>query len=593
MAKEINKPIETSAPTEVSNFLRQIIDADCLNSKYANRFDTEGKPLPSVITRFPPEPNGYLHIGHAKSICLNFGLAKDYGHMPNGARCHMRFDDTNPAKEETEYVDSILETVQWLGFDWHHQGREYQFYASDYFETLYSFAEILINTGKAYVDSQSAEDIQKNRGNFNQVGIESPYRNRSVLENLELFREMRAGKFSDGEHVLRLKIDMSHPNLVMRDLVIYRIRHAHHHRTGNAWCIYPLYDFTHCISDALENVTHSICTLEFENNRPLYEWILNELVKAGALKTPLPHQYEFARLNLSFTLTSKRKLLLLVQENYVDGWDDPRMPTIVGLRRRGYTPESLQLFCERIGVSKADSWIDMSVLEQALRDDLDPKVERGIAVLSPLKLVIENFDHESELCSAPKHPHHEDWGRREFPISKELWIESDDFMIDPIKGFFRLYPPKDGQAGGRVRLRYGFVVECTGYEVDADGNPILVRVKYFPDSKSGTPGSSEYKVKGNIHWVSVTHAVNAELRMYDRLFTDPNPAGGDNDFLTLLNPNSKKIINAFVEPSLANANPEQRFQFERHGYFVADKKDFSQNKPVFNFAVGLKDNWKK
>jgi len=593
MSKEINKPIETSAPTEVSNFLRQIIDADCLNSKYANRFDIEGTPLPSVITRFPPEPNGYLHIGHAKSICLNFGLAKDYGHMPNGARCHMRFDDTNPAKEETEYVDSILEAVQWLGFDWHHQGREYQFYASDYFETLYSFAEILINTGKAYVDSQSAEDIQKNRGNFNQVGIESPYRNRSVLENLDLFRDMRAGKFSDGEHVLRLKIDMSHPNLVMRDPVIYRIRHAHHHRTGNAWCIYPLYDFTHCISDALENVTHSICTLEFENNRPLYEWILDELVKAGALKTPLPHQYEFARLNLSYTLTSKRKLLQLVQENYVDGWDDPRMPTIVGLRRRGYTPESLQLFCERIGVSKADSWIDMSVLEQALRDDLDPKVERGIAVLSPLKLVIENFDHESELCSAPKHPHHEEWGRREFPISKELWIESDDFMIDPIKGFFRLYPPKDGQAGGRVRLRYGFVVECTGYDVDADGNPILVRVKYFPDSKSGTPGSSEYKVKGNIHWVSVPHAVNAELRMYDRLFTDPNPAGGDNDFLTLLNPDSKKIINAFVEPSLANANAEQRFQFERHGYFVADKKDFSQNKPVFNFAVGLKDNWKK
>jgi len=593
MSKEINKPIETSAPTEVSNFLRQIIDADCLNSKYANRFDIEGTPLPSVITRFPPEPNGYLHIGHAKSICLNFGLAKDYGHMPNGARCHMRFDDTNPAKEETEYVDSILEAVQWLGFDWHHQGREYQFYASDYFETLYSFAEILINTGKAYVDSQSAEDIQKNRGNFNQVGIESPYRNRSVLENLDLFRDMRAGKFSDGEHVLRLKIDMSHPNLVMRDPVIYRIRHAHHHRTGNAWCIYPLYDFTHCISDALENVTHSICTLEFENNRPLYEWILDELVKAGALKTPLPHQYEFARLNLSYTLTSKRKLLQLVQENYVDGWDDPRMPTIVGLRRRGYTPESLQLFCERIGVSKADSWIDMSVLEQALRDDLDPKVERGIAVLSPLKLVIENFDHESELCSASKHPHHEEWGRREFPISKELWIESDDFMIDPIKGFFRLYPPKDGQAGGRVRLRYGFVVECTGYDVDADGNPILVRVKYFPDSKSGTPGSSEYKVKGNIHWVSVPHAVNAELRMYDRLFTDPNPAGGDNDFLTLLNPDSKKIINAFVEPSLANANAEQRFQFERHGYFVADKKDFSQNKPVFNFAVGLKDNWKK
>ena len=593
MSKEINKPIETSAPSEVSNFLRQIIDADCLNAKYANRVDSQGRVLPSVITRFPPEPNGYLHIGHAKSICLNFGLARDYDHLSNGARCHMRFDDTNPTKEETEYVDTILESVNWLGFDWHHHGEAYQFYASDYFETLYSFAEILIRAGKAYVDSQSPEDIQKNRGNFNQAGIESPFRNRGIQENLELFREMRSGKYKDGEHVLRLKIDMSHPNIVMRDPVIYRIRHAHHHRTGNTWCIYPLYDFTHCISDALEKVTHSICTLEFENNRPLYEWILNELVQHGALKEPLPHQYEFARLNLTYTLTSKRKLLQLVQEKYVDGWDDPRMPTLVGLRRRGYTPESLQLFCERIGVSKADSWIDLSVLEQALRDELDPKVERGIAVLSPLKLVIENFDHEFEWCSAPKHPHHEEWGRREFPISKELWIESDDFMIEPVKGFFRLYPPKDGQPGGRVRLRYGFVVECTGYELDSTGKPVLIRVKYFPDSKSGTPGSADYKVKGNIHWISVRHAINAELRMYDRLFTDPNPASGDNDYLTLLNPESKKIIQAFIEPSLANAIPEQRFQFERHGYFVADKKDYSQSKPVFNFSVGLKDNWKK
>jgi glutaminyl-tRNA synthetase len=593
MSKEINKSTETSANSEVSNFLRQIIDADCLNGKYTNRFDANGKPLPAVITRFPPEPNGYLHIGHAKSICLNFGLARDYGHLPHGARCHMRFDDTNPTKEETEYVDSILDAVQWLGFDWHHDGNAYQFYASDYFATLYSFAEVLINSGKAYVDSQSPDEIQKNRGNFTQPGVESVFRNRSTEENLALFRDMKGGKYADGEHVLRLKIDMSHPNLVMRDPVIYRIRHAHHHRTGNEWCIYPLYDFTHCISDALEKVTHSICTLEFENNRPLYDWILHALVAAGILQEPLPHQYEFARLNLTYTLTSKRKLLQLVEENYVDGWDDPRMPTIVGLRRRGYTPESLQLFCERIGVSKADSWIDMSVLEQALRDDLDPKVERGIAVISPLKLVIENFEHDLDWCSAPKHPHHEDWGRREFPITKELWIESDDFMIDPIKGFFRLYPPKDGQAGGRVRLRYGYVVECTGFESDEDGKPCLVRVKYFPDSKSGTPGSADYKVKGNIHWVSTQYAVQAELRIYDRLFTDPHPASGDNDFLSLLNPDSKKIMNAFVEPGLANASPEQRLQFERHGYFVADRLDHMPSKPVFNFAVGLKDQWKK
>ena len=593
MSKEIKNSPETSANTEVSNFLRQIIDHDCANGTYANRIDSSGNSLPSVITRFPPEPNGYLHIGHAKSICLNFGLALDYSHLPNGARCHMRFDDTNPAKEETEYVDSILDAVQWLGFDWHHEGKPYQFYASDYFETLYSFAEILISAGKAYVDSQSAEDIHKNRGNFTQVGVTSPFRDRSIAENLTLFRDMRADKYADGEHVLRLKIDMAHPNLVMRDPVIYRIRHAHHHRTGNTWCIYPLYDFTHCISDALENITHSICTLEFENNRPLYEWILHELETAGALKSPLPHQYEFARLNLTYTLTSKRKLLQLVQENYVDGWDDPRMPTIVGLRRRGYTPEALQLFCERIGVSKADSWIDMSVLEQSLRDDLDPKVERGTAVLSPLKLIIENFEGEIEWCSAPKHPHHEDWGRREFALTKELWIESDDFMMEPMKGFFRLYPPKDGQPGNRVRLRYGFVVECTGFDVDEKGNPIAIRVKYFPDSKSGTPGSADYKVKGNIHWVSVSHAIQAEIRMYDRLFTDPNPASGDKDFLTLLNPDSKKILRAFVEPSLALANKEQCFQFERHGYFVADRVDYKTDQPVFNFAVGLKDQWKK
>ena len=593
MSKEINITPETSANTEVSNFLRQIIDHDCANATYANRVNRDGQNLPSVITRFPPEPNGYLHIGHAKSICLNFGLAKDYGQIPGGARCHMRFDDTNPAKEETEYVDSILDAVKWLGFDWHHENQEYQFYASDYFEQLYAFAEILISREKAYVDSQSADEIHHKRGNFNQVGTPSPFRDRTVTENLELFRDMRAGKFQDGEHVLRLKIDMSSPNLVMRDPVVYRIRHAHHHRTGNTWCIYPLYDFTHCISDALENITHSICTLEFENNRPLYEWVLNELSEAGALQRPLPHQYEFARLNLTYTLTSKRKLLQLVQENYVDGWDDPRMPTIVGLRRRGYTPESLQLFCERIGVSKADSWIDISVLEQSLRDDLDPKVERGIAVLQPLKLILDNFTQEFEACSAPKHPHHEDWGRREFHLTQELWIEADDFMVNPLKGFFRLYPPKDGLPGSRVRLKYGFVIECTGFDVDALGNVLAVHATYFPDSKSGTPGSADYKVKGTIHWVSAHNAISAEIRMYDRLFTDPHPTSGEKDFLSLLNQNSKQVLQAYVEPSLAMSHIEQRFQFERHGYFVADRSDYRADQPVFNFAVGLKDQWKK
>ena len=439
---------------EVSNFLRQIIDADLASGKHANRLDQAGKPLPSVITRFPPEPNGYLHIGHAKSICLNFGLARDYGHAPNGARCNMRFDDTNPSKEETEYVDSIIDAVRWLGFDWIEDGVEHQHYASDYFDQLYAFAEKLIEAGKAYIDSQSADEIHKNRGTFTQLGTNSPFRNRSPEENLNLFRDMKAGKYPDGAHVLRLKIDMAHPNIVMRDPVIYRIRHAHHHRTGDKWCIYPLYDFTHCISDALENITHSICTLEFENNRPLYDWVLEALKDVGVFKGPLPKQYEFARLNLTYAITSKRKLLQLVEEKRVDGWDDPRLPTIVGIRRRGFTPESLRLFCERIGVSKADSWIDMSVLEQALRDDLDARAERAFAVLKPLKLIIDNFDPTvEEPCSAPKHPHHEDWGRREFTLTKELWIEADDFMIEPIKGFFRLYQPKDGQPGSRVRLR--------------------------------------------------------------------------------------------------------------------------------------------
>ena len=578
---------------EVSNFLRQIIDSDLASGKHVNRLDSAGKPLPSVITRFPPEPNGYLHIGHAKSICLNFGLARDYAHAPQGARCNMRFDDTNPSKEETEYVDSIIDAVRWLGFDWVEDGVEHQHYASDYFDQLYEFAEKLIEAGKAYIDSQSADEIHKNRGTFTQLGTNSPFRNRAPEENLTLFRDMKAGKYPDGAHVLRLKIDMAHPNIVMRDPVIYRIRHAHHHRTGDKWCIYPLYDFTHCISDALENITHSICTLEFENNRPLYDWVLEALKDIGVFKGPLPKQYEFARLNLTYAITSKRKLLQLVEEKLVDGWDDPRLPTIVGIRRRGFTPESLRLFCERIGVSKADSWIDMSVLEQALRDDLDARAERAFAVLKPLKLIIDNFDPTvEEPCSAPKHPHYEDWGRREFTLTKELWIEADDFMIEPIKGFFRLYPPKDGQPGSRVRLRHGFVIECTGYDTDANGEVTAVHVNYFPDSKSGTPESNNYKVKGNLHWVSAKNAIKAEVRIYDRLFTDPHPDSGDKNFLDAINPNSKQVLTAYLEPSLSNVKAEQRFQFERHGYFVADRVDHSAAKPVFNMCVGLKDTWK-
>lgn len=591
---EKKNPIPSKFETlEVSNFLRQIIDADLAQGKHSKRLDSSGKPLPSVITRFPPEPNGYLHIGHAKSICLNFGLARDYSQALHGARCNMRFDDTNPSKEETEYVDSIIDAVRWLGFDWIHEGVEHQHYASDYFDQLYEFAEKLIEANKAYVDSQSADEIHKNRGNFTQLGANSPFRNRSAEENLALFREMKSGKYPDGAHVLRLKIDMSHPNIVLRDPVVYRIRHAHHHRTGDKWCIYPLYDFTHCISDALENITHSICTLEFENNRPLYDWVLEALKEVGVFQDPLPKQYEFARLNLTYAITSKRKLLQLVEEKRVDGWDDPRLPTLVGIRRRGFTPESIRLFCERIGVSKADSWIDMSVLEQALRDDLDAKAERAFVVLKPLKLIIDNFDaNHSEPCSAPKHPHHEDWGRREFNLSKELWIEEDDFMVEPIKGFFRLYPPANGEAGSRVRLRHGFVIECTGYDTDASGKVIAVHANYFPDSKSGTPESNNYKVKGNLHWVSAKEGIKAEIRVYDRLFTDPHPDSGDKNFLDAINQDSKQILNAYLEPSLKNAQAEQRFQFERHGYFVADRSDHTAANPVFNLCVGLKDTWK-
>jgi glutaminyl-tRNA synthetase len=501
----------------------------------------------------------------------------------------MRLDDTNPVKEDIEYADSILDAVKWLGFDW----GTHLYHASDYFDRLYEFAEILIQNGKAYVDSQSADDIHTNRGNFGQAGKNSPYRERSPEENLALFREMRDGKFKDGEHVLRLKIDMSHPNIMMRDPVVYRIRHTDHHRTGSKWCIYPLYDFTHCISDALENVSHSICTLEFENNRPLYDWIVNSLKDLGVFKDPVPHQYEFARLNLTYTITSKRKLLQLVEEKRVDGWDDPRMPTIVGIRRRGYTPESIRLFCERIGVSKADSWIDMSTLDQALRDDLEAVAPRATAVLKPLKLIIQNFDAASkEPCSAPRHPQHPEWGNRAFHFTRELWIEADDFMKEPSKGFFRLFPPIGDQPGSRVRLRHGFVIECTGFETDSNGNVIAVNANYFPDSKSGTAGSNNYKVKGNIHWISAAEAIPSEVRLYDHLFSDPHPDSGDKNFLDAINPHSKQTITAYLEPCMKEVKAEERFQFERHGYFVADQFDSKPGKLVFNRTVGLKDSWK-
>ncbi len=571
-----------------SNFLRSIIDQDLAAGTYAGRTDAQGRPLPAVITRFPPEPNGYLHIGHAKSICLNFGLARDYG-----GRCHLRFDDTNPVKEDTEYVDSIIDAVHWLGFSWDSNDAQagpqaHLYYASDYFDQLYAFAEKLIERGVAYVDSQSAEQIAASRGNFAEPGTPSPYRERSVEENLLLFRDMRAGKYADGEHVLRAKIDMAAPNIVMRDPVLYRIRHAHHHRTGDKWCIYPMYDFTHCISDAIENITHSLCTLEFENNRPLYDWVLAQLRECGVFREPLPHQYEFARLNLTYAITSKRKLLQLVNEGRVDGWDDPRMPTIVGIRRRGYTPESIQLFCDRVGVAKSDSWIDMSTLEGAVRDDLDARAARGVAVLDPLKLILDNYpEDQSEECSAPVHPKQPELGKRVFPLSRELWIEREDFNENPPKGYFRLFP------GNKVRLRYGYVIECTGVDKDADGNVVAVHANYLPDTKSGTPGADSVKVKGNIHWVSAAHALQAEVRLYDRLFNDPHPDAGGKNFLDALNADSKRVVTAYLEPGLREARAEDRFQFERHGYFVADRVDSQPGRPVFNRIVGLKDSWGK
>ena len=586
-----------------SNFLRQIIESDLEKGTYAARrwagtpgdaaHHAAGEPDPAKIrTRFPPEPNGYLHIGHAKSICINFGLARDYGGV-----CHLRFDDTNPEKEDTEYVDSIVDAVKWLGFDWNGSPTAAPYQASDYFGFMYSAAEHLIQAGHAYVDEQTVEQMRINRGDFGKPGVDSPFRGRTPAENLALFREMRAGKFEDGSMVLRAKIDMASPNINMRDPAIYRIRRATHHNTGDAWCIYPMYTFAHPIEDALEQITHSLCTLEFEDQRPFYDWLLERLTECGMLTSPPPRQYEFARLNLTYVITSKRKLAQLVYDHKVSGWDDPRMPTIVGLRRRGYTPASLQLFAERIGVTKSDSWIDYSTLEGCLREDLEAKAHRGMAVLNPVKLVLTNWDEvfspgHLEPCIQPALPHIEEGQTppppRLFTLGKEVWIDREDFEEVPPKGYKRLFP------GNKVRLKGGYVIECTGCTKDADGTITQVQATVVPDTKSGTPGSETVKVKAAITWVGVANGVNAEVRMYDRLFLDAQPDAGGKDFIESLNPNSLKVVTAIVEPSLANAKPGQQFQFERHGYFVADRVDHVMgSKPVFNLAVGLKDSWGK
>lgn len=581
-------------PAPASNFLRGIIERDLAAGTYAHRHwagspgdaahQAAGEPDPARIrTRFPPEPNGYLHIGHAKSICLNFGLARDYDGV-----CHMRFDDTNPEKEEQEYVDSITEMVQWLGFGWEKYGHAHLYYASNYFDFMYRAAEALIESGLAYVDQQTADEMRANRGTLTEPGKNSPWRDRSVAENLALFREMRDGKHADGSMVLRARIDMASPNINLRDPAIYRIKRATHHNTGDQWCIYPMYTYAHPLEDAVEGVTHSICTLEFEDQRPFYDWVLEKLANAGLLAHPLPKQYEFARLNLTYVVLSKRRLIELVQDGHVNGWDDPRLPTLAGTRRRGYTPEGFRLFAERIGVSKADSWIEYTILEDCMRETLNESAARRIAVLDPIKLVIDNYpEGQSEDCHAPNHPQKPELGKRVVPLSRELWIEREDFMEAPSKGYFRLFP------GNKVRLRYGYVVECTGCEKDAAGNVTAVRCAYLPDTKSGTAGADSVKVKGNIHWVSAAHAYAAEVRLYDRLFKQANPGSNDRNYLDDLNPDSVNTIMAQLEPALKDAKPAEAFQFERHGYFVADRKDSQPSNPIFNRTVTLRDAWQK
>ncbi|MEW6001708.1 MAG: glutamine--tRNA ligase/YqeY domain fusion protein [Nitrospirota bacterium] len=543
-----------------SDFIREIITEDQKTSKYNGR----------VHTRFPPEPNGYLHIGHAKSICLNFGIAAEFGGL-----CNLRFDDTNPLKEEAEYVESIKEDVRWLGFDW----RDRLYYASDYFEQLYQYALQLIKDGKAYVDSLSAEEIREYRGTLTEPGKESPYRNRSVEENLDLFRHMREGKFENGAHVVRARIDMSSGNLNMRDPVMYRILHATHHRTGDRWCVYPMYDFAHCFSDSLEGITHSICTLEFEDHRPLYDWFLDQL------KVYHPRQIEFARLNLSYTVLSKRKLIELVEGRHVRGWDDPRMPTLSGLRRRGYTPESIRNFCDRIGVAKRENVADIALLEHCLREDLNKSAPRMMAVLRPLRVVIDNYPKDLiEEMDAINNPEDPTMGIRKVPFSSALYIERDDFREVPPKQFFRLAPDRE------VRLRYAYFIKCVKVVKDEKtGEVVELHCTYDPETRGGDSPDGR-KVRATLHWVSAAHALKAEVRLYDHLFLKPNPAG-DEDFKSSLNPDSLEILNpCFVEPSLTGARPGSRYQFERLGYFCVDP-DTSDGTPVFNRTVTLRDTW--
>ena len=582
-----------------ANFIRNIIEADLAAGKHAQRrwagrpglaAEHAAAPLdPAKIrTRFPPEPNGYLHFGHAKSILLNFGLAAEFG-----GRCHMRFDDTNPEKEEQEYVDSILDSVRWLGCSWQDETESNLYYASNYFDWMLQFAEYLIDAGHAYVDSQSAEEMRARRGTLTEAGQDSPFRNRSIEENRALFKRMQAGEFPDGAHILRAKIDMASPNINLRDPAIYRIRHATHHNTGDKWCVYPMYTFAHPIEDALECITHSLCTLEFEDQRPFYEWVNERLAEGGLLQRPLPRQIEFSRLNLTYIVLSKRKLIQLVDEKHVNGWDDPRLPTLAGARRRGYAPEGFRLFAERIGISKADSLIEYSVFEDAQREVMNQLDERRVAVLDPLKLIIDNYpEGQFEDCHAPNHPLKPELGQRTMPFGRELWIEAEDFQEIPQKGFRRLFP------GNKARLKYGYIVECTGCDKDENSKVIAVHCTYLPDTKSGTPGADSVKVKGNLHWVSAAHAYPAEIRLYERLFAAPAPgarregdaADVERNFLDDINPDSKRLITAQLEPALKDAQPEQRFQFERHGYFVADRVDSRPGAPVFNRALTLKDS---
>ncbi len=607
----------SSAPKEEAakpgNFLRAVIERDLEAGSYAARrfagspgdaaHHAAGPADPARIrTRFPPEPNGYLHVGHAKSIWLNFSLAQQYGGV-----CHLRFDDTNPEKEEQEYVDAIVEMVHWLGYDWRasYDGAtvEHLYYASDYFDFMYRAAEALIEAGHAYVDEQSADEMRVNRGDFATPGTESPFRGRSPAENLARLREMRDGHHADGAMVLRAKIDMASPNINLRDPTLYRIKRATHHNTGDRWCIYPMYTYAHPLEDALENITHSICTLEFEDQRPFYDWVLERLAECGLLAQPLPKQYEFARLNLTYIVTSKRKLRQMVEEGIVDGWDDPRLPTLVGMRRRGYTPESLRALAERSGVSKAGGWIDYASLDIALREDLDTKAPRAMAVLDPLKLVLSNWDQvigkgQTLPCSAPLHPGQPERGLRHFTLGPEVWIEREDFMEEPLKGYHRLSPPRfDGKgaqiAGSVVRLKYGYIIQCTGLKKNFDGTVAEVQATLVPDTRSGTPGADAVKTKGVLTWVAAHDALPAEVRLYDRLFTEAQPDAAGRDFKSCLNPDSKKVVRGWLEPSLAAANADDKFQFERHGYFVADRKDHAASAPVFNRITALKDGWSK